>query len=209
VTVGDIFGDYLDSDELPPTPFSLLVNGGPDDDGFSLDLEDVPRWPGVYVFATTKPFGRLHGASNILYIGRSGESARGNLRARLTEYVRVTRKVRRTPKKGAELKIAMLLRRASRHHARMVDVRVRRGCLGTRERTTQAIRRRSRRDAAVQQPTRSYPLDRPVNSGWGCAGRRGHGQVDHYRCGRARNRFDVGRVVVSARAFSSPPGPIS
>jgi hypothetical protein len=165
VTVDSIFGDalLLDSDERPPTPFSLLVNGGLDDNGFSLDLEDVPGLPGMYVFATTEPFGRLRGASDILYIGRSGESERGKLRGRIAEYVPVTRKLRRTPKKGAELKIAKYfdenpditlgwLTCASEEDAKELEKELLMRYAGD-----------PRRDSAVQQPTRSYPPDRLVN----------------------------------------------
>jgi hypothetical protein len=80
-------------------PFGDLVRGTPNGES----LEDPQPFPGVYVFAAYKAFGRLKGSSDILYIGSAGQ-----ISSRLTEYARVARKWPHAPpgRKGAELKIA-------------------------------------------------------------------------------------------------------
>jgi hypothetical protein len=59
----------------------------------------------VYVFASAQPFGRLHGTSDILYVGCT---RRGDLRGRIAECVRVARAWHYAPpgQMGAEVPIA-------------------------------------------------------------------------------------------------------
>ena len=90
-------------------PFSAWVTGSWLDEESGVEVQmglpKPPHLPGVYVFASAQPFGRLQGASDILYLGCT---RRGDLRGRLNEYARIARAWPYAPpgRKGAELKIA-------------------------------------------------------------------------------------------------------